>query len=124
MARSCFVVIVMSSPYGCVNHVALTEIYPPAAVHPHTLKGAITACAGNRGGSSPRQRHRRRRSPHRAVLAPSIRRERVVADRRFVGRRTLALASVTATVASAIESTIESRVSRLLGDFIEKTSGA
>ena len=38
--------------------------------------------------------------------------------------RTQAVASVTATLASAIESTIESRVSRLLGDFIEKTSGA
>ncbi len=35
------------------------------------------------------------------------------------------LASVNATLASAIESTIESRVSRLLhGDFFEKTSGA
>ena len=64
MARSCCVVIVMTSPYGSVNHVALMEIYPPAAVHPHTLKGETTACAGNRGGSSPRQRHRRRRSPH------------------------------------------------------------
>ena len=29
-----------------------------------------------------------------------------------------------ATLASAIESTIESRVSRLLGDFIEKMFGA
>ncbi len=29
-----------------------------------------------------------------------------------------------ATLASAIESSIDSRVSRLLGDFIEKTSGA
>jgi hypothetical protein len=52
MARSCFLVIVMSS-HGCVNHVARTEIYPPAAVHLHTLKGAIAACAGNSGGSSP-----------------------------------------------------------------------
>lgn len=38
--------------------------------------------------------------------------------------RTQAVASVTATLASSIESTIESRVSRLLGDFIEKAAGA
>ena len=38
--------------------------------------------------------------------------------------RTQAVASVTATMASTTESTIESRVSRLLGgDFFEKTSG-
>ena len=46
------------------------------------------------------------------------------ADPFLVRFRTQAVASVTATLASAIESTIESRVSRLLGDFIEKTSGA
>lgn len=38
--------------------------------------------------------------------------------------RTQAVASVSATLASAIESTIESQVSWLLGDFIEKTSSA
>jgi DNA-binding transcriptional MerR regulator len=38
--------------------------------------------------------------------------------------RTQAVASVTATLASSIESRIESRVSRLLGGFIEETSGA
>ena len=35
-----------------------------------------------------------------------------------------AVASMAATVASAIEWTIESRVNRLLGDFIEKMFGA
>ena len=35
-----------------------------------------------------------------------------------------AVASMAATLASAIESTIDSRVSRLLGDFVENTSGA
>ena len=40
-------------------------------------------------------------------------------------RQSSNLASVNATLASAIESTIESRVSRLLrGDLFEKTSGA
>ena len=37
MAHSCFVVIVMPCPYECVNHVAVTESYPTAAVHAHTL---------------------------------------------------------------------------------------
>jgi len=35
-----------------------------------------------------------------------------------------AVASMAATLASAIEWTIESRVKRLLGDFIEKMFGA
>ena len=35
-----------------------------------------------------------------------------------------AVASMAATLASAIEWTIESRVNRLLGDLIEKTFGA
>jgi hypothetical protein len=40
---------------------------------------------------------------------------------RFCGE---AVASMAATLASAIEWTIESRVKRLLGDFIEKMFGA
>ena len=40
---------------------------------------------------------------------------------RFCGE---AVASMAATLASAIEWTIESRVNRLLGDFIEKMFGA
>jgi hypothetical protein len=40
---------------------------------------------------------------------------------RFCGE---AIASMAATLASAIEWTIESRVKRLLGDFIEKMFGA
>ena len=42
----------------------------------------------------------------------------------LIGFRTQSLASMTTTLASAIESTIDSRVSRVLGDFIEKTFGA
>ena len=42
----------------------------------------------------------------------------------LIGFRTQSLASMTTTLVSAIESTIESRVNRLLGDVIEKTFGA
>ena len=42
----------------------------------------------------------------------------------LIGFRTQSLASMTTTLASAFEWTIESRVNRLLGDVIEKIFGA
>ena len=54
----------------------MIESYPTAAVHPHTLKGAITAVLATAVGHPRPSGTDGGDPPHPAVLAPSIRRER------------------------------------------------